>query len=323
MYLIDEEQNVVYPKNADKEDLWIIMNKAETDYCSTFKKYVALTNLNDDDINFLNGKNVIVDLAGHFIRNKENVSTDIVATNGLVIGTGITSQGETDNSYEYIETTKEAFKDQTVIENKVVEITQINVRDITDGVVTFRNCYFYGDKQSDNYSFAYLGNAVFENCYFYDFTNNPLNTGESGCESLTIKNCSFINCKKAISIYMSCGANVVIDGCNFYGTTGDGRGNIQLSNYTETNKTSLTIKNCVFHEMNSNQAGLIIIHEGILTSPGTQTADGIHCENNTVLGNTPTSKYVVNDDGKADSAFEPFNDSFREAVRSVFVASVK
>ena len=57
--------------------------------------------------------------------------------------------------------------------------------------------------------------------------------------------------------------------------------------------------------MFDNQDGLIHIHAGIIeyTNSASLTADHITFENNTVDGSISSDKYIVNDDGKADSEF--------------------
>ena len=124
--------------------------------------------------------------------------------------------------------------------------------------------------------------------------------------------------------------SVVITNNTFYGVTGENRSFIQLSSQKIYNTTStekgyinITVSNNTFEEISSTQAGIITLHTN-LTSISGLSADNITISNNTVSSDIPADKYVVNDDGKADNAFTPYNiTEFKTALNNKFVSSKK
>ena len=131
--------------------------------------------------------------------------------------------------------------------------------------------------------------------------------------TLTVKDCEFINCARVfnIPVYVlgedTPGA-IVVTGNTFHAVTGDVRGVFQLASQkiynvpadSEWGYIDITIANNTFTGAADTQAGLIVLHETIVTVADI-SADSITVSGNTVASSIAADTYVVNDDGKADS----------------------
>ena len=78
-----------------------------------------------------------------------------------------------------------------------------------------------------------------------------------------------------------------------------------------------------FTEIATTQAGIITIHSNLIPLEGL-SADNITFSGNTVDSSISSDKYIVNDDGKEDSAFDPYEiTEFKSALITKFNAGKK
>lgn len=334
MYLINDENSVIYP-NSDVAltDLWVLWQNRTLDKVTGANKYVALVNITNQGYyatHFAEGTYTI-DLADHYIN--ANKLDNVTVVNGLLIKGA--NKSESDSSVNANVELKELDKlvAGETYTNVIID-GQPNQTKINGS--TFKDSYFFNSSALTNTGVG----ATFENCTFYDSASYIFSLGQDGGfkQNLTVKNCTFINCKRVFNIPLATayGASdtieeqgtIIIDGNTFYGITDEEKPFIQLSIYEKANTrsgednnndynagsfkdfhqwcyTTIVIKNNNFAEMFDNQDGLIHIHAGIIeyTNSASLTADHITFENNTVDGSISSDKYIVNDDGKADSEF--------------------
>ena len=330
MYLVDDNNEIVYPKAKDVTvaDLWMIWSNYATDKVEGATKYVTLVNIVDNGYyatHFGSG-NYTIDLAGHYINVA--ASTNVTVVNGVVVA-GPT-QGEDVVEMETAEATDVTVG--TVVENMVFNYTEAlrNKVEHTKNV-TYRNCVFYNWVGSS--AGVMGGNVTFDGCTFVDAGNYVFNVqGDSTTAyegTLTVKNCTFINCARVfnIPVYVAGETNpgsIVITGNTFNAVTGENRAVIQLiSQQTQNGATgkgyiNITISDNEFTGIGTTQAGLVTIHEDMLRNTDTISVDNITFSGNKVDSEISAAKYVVNDDGKADSAFTPYNGEIKNAVAEKF-----
>ena len=369
MYLVDDKNEVIYPdSNVNLADLWLIWNNYATDKVAGVTKYVSLVNIEGSTNNyyaehFAAGTNYTLDLAGHYINTNETLS-NVTVVNGVLVsgatgGNGVTTT--TAGTATDIVAGTEA--NRTIVKDKVFNFTT-DLRNKVENTknVTYQNCYFYG--WSAEGAGAMASNLTFDGCTFVDATSYIFNIqGDSSTAyegTLTVQNCTFINCARVFSfpvfVYGEDNpGSIVITGNTFNAVTGSNRGVIQLTHQkalsvTNENKDTwasdvtkgflnITISDNNFTGIGTSQAGLIILHEGIIkgmASSGTDpnkiiandaydsiplSADNITFSGNKVDSSIPADKYVVNDDGKADNEFDPYKvTNFKAALTTKFNA---
>ena len=341
MYLVDDNNNVIYPDNkVSVSDLWFLWSNNAVDKVEGATKYVALVSIEGEsyyDEHFAGDTEYTIDLADHYINTAKLDNVTVI--NGVLISgaNGSNADGVT----EMVQGDKSTITGATATDGvKVIKNTVFNEPNILAGTAntTFENCYFYGT----NTSGMTINNITFEGCTFVDATSYIFNVQGSPAENspsykgtLTVNDCTFINCARIFNLPLyvlgeSTPGSVVITNNTFYGVTGENRSVIQLSSQTIYNTTStekgyinITVSNNTFEEISSTQAGIITLHTN-LTSISGLSADNITISNNTVSSDIPADKYVVNDDGKADNAFTPYNiTEFKTALNNKFVSSKK
>lgn len=337
MYLVDDNNNVIYPDNkVPVSDLWFLWSNNAVDKVEGATKYVALVNIEGEtyyDEHFAGETTYTIDLADHYINTTKLDNVTVI--NGVLIAgaNGSAAGGVT----EMVQGDKSTITGATATDGvKVIKNTVFSEPNILTGTAntTFENCYFYGTKTED----ITLGNITFDGCTFVDATSYIFNVqgdGDGKYEgNLTVKNCKFVNCARVfnIPVYVegeTTPGSIVITGNDFGAVTGENRVVIQLMkqqiNNTATEKgyIDITISNNTFSGIASTQAGLISLNEGIIPVEGI-SADNITISNNTVSSDIPADKYVVNDDGKADNAFTPYNiTEFKTALNNKFVSGKK
>ena len=336
MYLVDDTNAVVYPDaNVAVADLWFLWSNKAVDKVSGATKYISLVNITGGyyATHFDDGANYTIDLFGNVMSSDTNLA-NVTVING-VLNSGATGGNGVVNMEEGSAVVNGTAANPTVIENKY-----FTAADAINGKknVTFRNCYFYGIKTSG----IGLTNVTFDSCVFKSSLTNGYIFNVQGDASLasgnyqgtlTVKDCQFIDCARVfnIPVYVLGETNpgsIVITGNTFEGVTESARGVIQLQSQKISQTTStykgyvnITISGNKFDAMGSSQAGLIILHETLIKVEGLSDAT-IAFSNNTIDASISTDKYVVNDDGKADSAFNPYNiAAYKTALTNKFVAS--
>lgn len=337
MYLVDDNNAVVYPDNkVSVADLWFLWSNNAVDKVEGATKYVALVNIEGEgyyDEHFAGNTAYTIDLASHYI-NTDKLD-NVTVLNGVLISGA--NGSATDGVTEMVQGDKSTITGATATNGvKVIKDTVFNEPNILTGTsnTIFENCYFYGTKTEG----ITLGNITFDGCTFVDATSYIFNVQGDGDHkyegNLTVKNCKFINCARVfnIPVYVdgeTTPGSIVITGNDFGAVTGENRVVIQLmkqrlgENATGKGYIDITISDNNFSGIASTQAGLISLNEGIIPVEGI-SADHITISNNTVSSDIPADKYVVNDDGKADSDFPTYNaTAFRAAVKDKFVSGKK
>ena len=212
MYLVNDENVVIYPEEEDITALWGLYTDNRTSVVEGITKYIAMTNItNSDHYNdvFANGTYTI-DLNGYFIAVESDL-TGVTANNGIVLGGAIQGEGSSsdyelvDYDGENIDSVQlselgETVENEFVIKNKVFR-KFVHTTDSNTNYV-FENCIFYGDGVQFN-------------------DTNAANLGIYG----TLKNCQFIDTQEGRWAVLSNISLNVID-CTF--TNLNGRGAIQI-----------------------------------------------------------------------------------------------
>ncbi len=342
MYLIDGDKNVVYP--SDKvalADLWLIWQNKATDKVDGVSKYVSLVNIDNSGYygtHFAEG-NYTLDLSGHYIGYTTSTLTNVTVVNGVLISGAQPEEGGDVTVMDRAETSEVVSgttENITIVENKVFDCSQSDMLEkvaITTNI-KYVNCHFYN--MGDHYTYLY--NRTFENCTFVDAQKYIFNMCAGGKHAgyLTVKNCTFINCARVFNIPLAVRGQteegrIDIVGNTFYGLTGENRAIVQFSVQTQVAGGDYKYLDINFQdnnivEMSTVQAGLLLIHTTVIQDADSVNlkADNITFSNNTVSSSIDTSKYVVNDDGKPNSDFDPYNIAdFKAALLEKFIAGKK
>lgn len=230
MYLLDDKNEVVYPKEAVEEaTLWGLYTDNKNSVVSGVTKYIAMTNIkNSGHFNEVFAEGTFtIDLNGHFIAVDTTI-TGVQATNGAIIK-GATAGENAELDYELVEVLPEG-----------VNARPLGIVDETAKTVTIKNKIF-----TEWLHFHTSGyNYVFENCIFFEAGMN-INDAGGSAEKVTVKNCQFsdidgwsilshasievIDCtftnlftRGAIQIQENSNdMTVKISGCTFDGTAGE------------------------------------------------------------------------------------------------------
>lgn len=345
MYLIDESNAVIFPKsNVSLSDLWVIWSNNATDKVEGATKYVSLVNVTGGyySTHFEAGTNYTLDLAGHYI-NVTPTLDNVTVVNGVFISgatqgndlTLMTAGSEAD-------VTAGTAEERTVVENKTFTFTE-GLRNKIESTanVTYKNCIFYNWVGSDGKAMG--NNLTFDGCtfidagkYIFSIQGDAAGNGDPNRYkgTLTVKDCTFINCKRVFNIplYATGETNpgsIIITGNTFNAVTEQDRGVIQLNKSKAIDDSdtkgyiNITISNNNFTDIATTQAGLIILHTDLIGISGL-SVDNITFSGNTVDSSIPSDKYIVNDDGKADSEFSPYNiTEFKSALIEKFNAGKK
>ena len=344
MYIIDESNAVIFPKsNVSLSDLWVIWSNNATDKVEGATKYVSLVNVTGGyySTHFAAGTNYTLDLAGHYI-NVTPTLDNVTVVNGVFISGATQGNDLTPmTAGSEVDVTAGTAEERTVVENKTFSFTEALREKIEwTSNVTYKNCIFYNWIGST--SAVMKNNLTFDGCTFIDATKYVFNLQDDGGDkayegTFTIKDCTFINCARGINIpVFVCGKDnpgkIIITGNTFNAVTEQNRSAIQLmkqevSGAEETTENrehiNITISNNNFTEIATTQAGIFTIHEGVIKLSGV-SADHLTFSGNTVDSSISPDKYIVNDDGKADSEFSPYNIAeFKSALIEKFNAGKK
>lgn len=329
MYLLDEVGTVVYPEESvDKSTLWGLWKNTATDMSNGITKYISLVNINGGyyATHFAEGTYAI-DLQGHYINYTGGTLENVTVLNGIFISGATKAENEDIVELEQGVVADvqsgESTSNVTVIEDKVFDLSG-NESLLAKKNITFKNCFFYNANEPG----SVLGNRTFENCTFIDSVKYIFNLQTTGSFDgfLTVKGCTFINCNRVFNIPVgvygqTADGTITIDGNTFYASRENDRSTCQFNTMgvnSPVDKTKefkyldITFSNNTYVECATTQAGLFTLNSATLYNENiTLSAEHITFVNNTVASSIDSSKYIVNDDGKADSAINA-NQSYKD-----------
>ena len=281
MYLLDENNAVIYPAETDKSKLWGLYDNASNEIITGITNYIALGNiLSKDHFESAFGDgNYVIDLNNYCVKIDGTYSNVKLINGGVIAGTFSADSATT----EYV-----AYEQTTAGNNATYENVAISDFKLTSAAngrwsnVTFKNCVFY------NSTIRTTGDVTFENCKF-------INTADFGSQSIdiysdggvteeytvTIKNCTFSGGYRGINVSglnPAAAINIVIDGCEFNGIDKD-KQMLQVAR----EKVSVEIKNTKFNAL-GNALSLIEVEKADTT---------FKFSNNTINSSIPVDQYVT------------------------------
>ena len=283
MYLLDENDVVVYPAETDKSKLWGIYDNASNEIIDGITNYIAFGNiLSKDHFESAFGEgNYVIDLNDYCVKIDGTYSNVKLINGGVISGTFSTDSATT----KYV-----AYEQTTAGSNATYENVAISNFELTGAAnkrwsnVTFKNCVFY------NSTIRTTGDVTFENCKFIntaDFVGQSIDiysdNGVTEEYTVTIKNCTFSGGYRGINVSgdkPAAAINIVIDGCEFNGIDKD-KQMLQVAR----EKVSVEIKNTKFNAL-GNALSLIEV----------ECADtAFTFSNNTIDSSIPVDKYITVD----------------------------
>ena len=255
VYLLDEDDNVIYPEEVSKDKLWGFYYDSVEGKLEGVNNYIAManiTNLDNFQQAFATGT-YNIDLNGYYIDLGDgNGSSDVTVKNGGYVSGAITTDS----------TIKEYTKATAVESGKAysyVVFTSVEYSGVENS--TFDNCVFYDS------SIRFEGNLAMSNCTFVGGIKGKasieLYGNTAGTYDISITNCTFDNVTRPINISTghALGAdtltrNIKIDGCKFNGTTQDK----YLIQIADNKAATIKIENCEFNSLGSAVA-VVRIHD--------------------------------------------------------------
>ena len=284
MYLLDEKDNVVYPAETNKSNLWGIYDDASNETIDGVTNYIVLGNITSTDhfaSAFGNANNYVIDLNDYCIKvNGEYANVKLI--NGGVISGTFSAESATTKYEAYEQTTAGSNATYT---NVVFDNFSINSQTATWwSNVTFTDCVFY------NCAIRTYGDVKFENCKFIntsDFESQSIDVYSDGSittkYTVTIKDCTFSGGYRGINVSgvnPAVAIDIIIDGCEFNGLDKD-KQMLQVAR----NKVNVEIKNTTFNAL-GNALSLIEVEVADTT---------FKFSNNTISSDIPVEKYVTVD----------------------------
>ena len=293
MYLLDEDDNVIYPAEVDKSKLWGMYNDSPNAMIGGVAKYIAVTNITyakGFEDSFKGNTAYVLDLNGYYIEVGDVECNNVTASNGnIVSGNVTTGEGVTKLQKG---TTIEAGK---TYENMIFD--GLSVANASNS--TFINCVFY--ECSVNFS----SNITVKNCRFEGglegvtipcLIYNP----KAGNHTVTIENTTFNNVHRAVNFTQNDNTetlNAEIIGCTFNGMDKE-YAYIQYSNMT----TTIKVENCTFNSLGQG-AGIIRVHDSMASEAGyANIYEKITFTNNTISSDISVEEYVDMDGVTTDAA---------------------
>ena len=293
MYLLDANNNVVYPENAEisKSELWAAYKDHATYIIPGINNYYAISAITSQvefDAAFGNGT-FVLDL------NKNvctvNGNANVTVKNGAVTGTGFASAEGTvtvsaSNETNTVKSTNADGKTTKITYTNVLNPAGIssygNIRDVTfvDGlIVEYINCVFT-DAPGFYQTFGYALNLTFKDCTFVNIDGfalvlQPVNDGtltlaERTASTVTVDGCEFINCNRGIHISDWENTTVTVKNSTFALKTGSSAYNcIQISVY-ETDAELASMKLNFTNNTVASANGVVYFHDDMT---GTQSLD--------------------------------------------------
>ena len=347
LYLVNNKGNIIFPENSNvsADSLWYIWGNNAVDKVPGATKYVSLVSITGEGgyyaTHFAQG-NYTLDLAGKVMAYTGTPLNNVTVINGKVI-TGATlgdgaeqmTQGTVENIVAGSVEERTIIKDQVFIYSEALRNKVESIKN-----VTYENCYFYNWVGSSAGLMG--GNVTFDGCTFIDATSYVFNIqGDSNTAyegTFTVTNCEFINCARVFNIplYVIGETNpgkIIITNNTFHPVTGEKRSFMQIM--SQKNSTGydasvvgyidITISGNNFLDVATTQAGLITLNEGLVVANSANLKlDKVTISNNTISTDIPVDKYVVNDDGKPDSAWSNYTATeFKAALEAKMIAGKK
>ena len=293
MYLLDANNNVVYPENAEisKSELWAAYKDHATYIIPGINNYYAIsavTSQTEFDSAFGSGT-FVLDL------NKNvctvNGNANVTVKNGAVTGSGFagaegTVTVSTSNETNTVKSTNADGKTTKITYTNVLNPAGIsshgNIRDVTfvDGlIVEYINCVFT-DAPGFYQTFGYALNLTFKDCTFVNIdgfalvlqpgNDGTLTLAERTASTVTVDGCEFINCERGIHISDWENTTVNVKNSTFALKTGSSAYNcIQISVY-ETDAELASMKLNFTNNTVASANGVVYFHDNMT---GTQSLD--------------------------------------------------
>ena len=347
LYLVNNKGEIIFPENSNvsADSLWYIWGNNAVDKVPGATKYVSLVSITGEggyfSTHFADGTYTL-DLAGKAMAYTGSPLTNVTVINGKLVAGATLGEGADKMEEVIVENiVSGTAEERTIVKDKVFFYTK-ELRNKVESTpnVTYQNCYFYS--WSGEGASLMRNNVTFDGCTFIDATSYVFNIqGDSDTAyegTFTVTNCEFINCARVFNIplYVLGEDNpgeIIITNNTFHPVTGEKRSFMQIysaqtsdnADATKVGYIDITISGNNFLGIATSQAGLITLRESLVQSDSSKlTADHITITNNTISSKVPTDKYVVNDDGKLDSAFANYTATeFKAALQAKVVAGKK
>ena len=290
MYLLDENDNVVYPEETDKSKLWGFYYDSVEGKLGGVTNYIAMTHITNA-VNFAqafgNG-NYNIDLNGYSFDIGDGAGNPNVTIDNGAYVSGNVAKDESVKDY-VIATTIEK------VEGKKYEFTVFKNQQFNASVaMSFENCIFY------NCALVFSNNVDFVNCEFIGGYSNSLpvietRANKEGAFTINITNCLFNNVTRGINItngeYPNTNTREInISGCEFTGATVEK----YLIQYAAQN-SKLNVTNCQFTSLGVAPA-IIRFHENMeVVGNYASLADNVTFTNNKISSDIAVDKYVDTD----------------------------
>ena len=307
MYLLDEDNNVVYPEETDKSKLWGFYYDAVEGKLSGITNYIAMTNItnaNNFEAAFGDGSDYQLDMNGYYIKLGDGRGIDKVTVDNGAYISGNVAKNENVKTY----TVATSIAHNTAYSYVVFE--DIKYQGGLYGS-TFDNCIFY------NSSIRFERDLTMSNCTFVGGIEKAacvdLYANTEGEFDISITNCTFDNVTRPISIANGVDGNsrdITISGCVFNGAS-DPKYLIQIAD----TDAKVTISNCKFNDLGA-AATVVRLHNAFIDEATANSVDlagfvanNLVISNNTIDASISEDKYVDTD--------ERYNTDWDNAVTNI------
>ena len=297
VYLLDEDDNVIYPEETDKSKLWGLYYNAVEGKLDGVTNYIAMTHITNA-VNFAQAfgdGSYNIDLNGYSFDIGDGAgSTNVTIYNGAYVS-GTVSKDE--GVQEYVVATS-----IEKVAGKKYEFTVFrNIQLDASVAMIFENCIFY------NCSLVFSDNVDFTNCDFIGgFADNvpavETRANKEGSFTINITDCLFDNVTRGINIangvYPTTNTRVInISGCEFTGATVEK----YLIQYAAQN-SKLNVTDCKFTSLGVAPT-IIRFHDSMEDLENyASLADNVTFTNNKIASDISAEKYVDTDGITTDAA---------------------
>ena len=291
MYLLDENDNVIYPEETEKSKLWGLYNDSPNAMISGVTKYIAITNIeygNGFAESFAGTTAYELDLNGYYV-NVEGEYTNVTIKNGAYVSGDFSSNSE--NVKQYTELSKAEIENGGTFTGKVIKGVETDLIGYNVKLV-FEDCIFY------NSYIQFAGNIEIKNCTFVGgpqgSTKSCLNYNPNQNLDATIKiiGTTFNNVHRAIILnetqYTTTSkVSLEITDCTFNGLDKE----YAYIQYVHS-RAKVTVSNCTFNSLNQG-VGIIRIHSSCEDMSGYANFDeNFIFTNNTISSDILIDQYV-------------------------------
>ena len=295
MYLLDADNNVVYPENAEisKSELWAAYKDHATYIIPGINNYYAISAVTSQvefDAAFGSGT-FVLDL------NKNvctvNGNSNVTVKNGAITGSGFAgTEGavavSTSNENNTVKTTNSDGKTTKITYTNVLNpagITSMGSVTYVDGlIVEYINCVF--TKAPGFYqNLGTALNLTFKDCTFVNINgfalvlqpvgDGTLTLAERTASTVTVDGCEFINCERGIHISDWENTTVTVKNSTFALKTGSSAYNcIQISEY-ETDAELASMKLNFTNNTVASANGVVYFHDEMTGPQSLESLKGV------------------------------------------------